>query len=108
MRETWPLQGGVDTQGDWDQTEAVALAPEAPTSSRSLERRRPLPPRQLQARYVGWDRRLCTYVHVYPWRGRGGEKGRGGTRTEEGAGIQIRKRFRPSRDRKRSGVSWES
>lgn len=61
MRETWPLQGGVDTQGDWDQTEAVALAPEAPTSSRSLERRRP-PPTAPVAGQVCWLGPPTVYV----------------------------------------------
>lgn len=97
----------MDARGDWDQTAAAAWPPEAPTSSPPIARRRPLPPRQLQARYVGLDGGLCTYVHVYAWRGQGGEKGRGGAREEEGAGIQIQTRFRQSGDRKWSGVSWE-
>ena len=107
MKETRPLQGGVDAQGDWDRAAAAALVPDAPTSFPLVARRRPRPPRQLQARFVGLDGCLCVCVHVCARRGRGGERGRGGAREEEGAGTQIQTRFRQFRDRKLSGAPWE-
>ena len=72
------VQGGVDPREDWDQAAAAAWAPGAPPTSQPVARRCPRPPRLLQARYVGVDGGLCVYVHVCAWRGRGGEKGRGG------------------------------
>lgn len=94
------VQGGVDPREDWDQAAAAAWAPGAPPTSQPVARRCPRPPRLLQARYVGVDGGLCVYVHVCAWRGRGGEKGRGGVWEEEGAGTQIQISFGPSRDRK--------